>query len=93
MYLRTLDKASPPLEVMSFLGVLSNTITMTMEFTPGGLEEISNLVTEWSNKPEGSLRQVQSLIEKLIFTACVRSGRVFIRRLIYWMKYLYGYGP
>ena len=29
-----LDEASPPSEIMTFLGVLLNTISMTMEITP-----------------------------------------------------------
>jgi len=90
----SVDKASPPSEIMTFLGVLFNTITMTMEVTPERLEEISKLVAEWLRKPEASLRQVQSLVGKLNFVAaCVRSGRVFICRLINWMKDLYSYAP
>jgi hypothetical protein len=90
----SVDKASPPSEVMTFLGVLFNTVTMTMEVTVERLEEIRCLVSLWSEKLEANLREVQSLIGKLNFVAsCVRSGRIFISRLINWLKDLYKYSP
>ena len=44
------DKACSPTEVMIFLGVLFNTITMTVEVTKERLAEIRKLTEEWLNK-------------------------------------------
>ena len=52
----SLEKASPPSQIMSFLGVLFNTITMTMEITPERLTEIRNLVKTWLNRDTASLK-------------------------------------
>lgn len=85
-----LDKASPPSEIMSFLGVLFNTITMTMEITPERLIEIRNLVRSWLNKDTASLRELQSLLGKLNFVAaCVKPSRIFISRLLIWLRSIY----
>jgi len=87
----SVDKAAAPSEIMTFFGVQFNSITMTVEVTPERLVEISQLVKVWLQKREASLRELQSLIGKLNFVAaCVRAGRVFISRLIKWLKELYG---
>ena len=62
-----LDKASPPSEIVSFLGVLFNTLTMTIEITPDRLVEIRSLFKPWINRDVASLKQGQSLIGKLKF--------------------------
>jgi hypothetical protein len=84
------EKASPPSEVMTFLGVLFDTNKMTLEVTPERLIEIKSLVQSWMIKEKASLKELQSLIGKLNFVAaCVRSGRLFISRLINWLKDIY----
>ena len=86
----SVDKACPPSTVMPFLGVLFNTETMTLEVTPGRLEEIRSLISMWLKKETASLKEIQSLLGKLNFiAACVRPGRVFISRLLQWLKVLY----
>lgn len=85
-----IDKASPPSEIMSFLGVLFNTVSMTMEITPERLAEIRSLVTSWLNKDNASLKQVQSLLGKLNFiAACVKPSRIFVSRLLNWLRSIY----
>ena len=75
---------------MTFVGVLLNTQTLTLEITPEGLAEIRLLIIFWLNKSKATLKEVQSLLGKLNFVAaCVRSSRVFISRLLQWLKCLY----
>ena len=85
-----LDKACPPSTIMSFLGVLFNTEKMTIEVTTERLEEIKNILLGWLEKETATLKQLQSLVGKLNFiAACLRPGRIFISRLLKWMKELY----
>ena len=88
-----LDKAPPLSEIMAFLGVLFNTLTITMELTPERLVEISCLVKFWLSKDSASLKQVQSLLGKLNFiAACIsmveyekwRNPMPFFHRIVPW---------
>ena len=86
----SVEKASPPSEIMSFLGVLFNTLTMTMEITPERLIEISSLLELWLHKENATLKQVQSLLGKLNFiAACVKPSRIFVSRLLVWLRSIY----
>ena len=86
----SVNKACPPSTIMPFLGVLFNTETMTLEITPERLEEIKLLILMWLKKETASLKEIQSLLGKLNFiAACVRPGRIFISRLLQWLKVLY----
>lgn len=81
------DKACPPSEVMIFLGILFNTVSMTMEVTEERLQEIRDLVILWLHYDSVSLKQIQSLIGKLNFVAsCVKPSRIFISRLLQWLR-------
>ena len=85
-----IDKASPPSEIMTFLGVLFNSITMTVEITPGRLLEIKTLIREWLNKHSATIKQLQSLLGKLNFVwACVKPSRIFVSRLLNWLRSIY----
>jgi hypothetical protein len=49
--------------------------------------EISLLVEAWLTKKKASLRDLQSLLDKLHFIAtCVRPGRIFVSRLLNWLR-------
>ena len=77
------SKACPPALIVIFLGILFNTLTMTMSITSERLEEIKQLLKTWNNKKRARLKEVQSLLGKLNFAAStVRAGRVFISRII-----------
>ena len=63
---------------------------MTMEITPERLEEIRKLTHSWLEKESASLKQVQSLLGKLNFVAaCVKPSRIFISRLLNWLRSIY----
>lgn len=78
------DKAVFPTQIMVFLGVLFNSITMTMEVTPDRLKQIQEEVSLWNGqKVFASKKEIQSLIGKLQFVAkCVKPGRLFISRML-----------
>ena len=80
----------PPSTIMTFIGILFNTEKMTLEVTPERLVEIKSLLTVWLNKETASIKEIQSLLGKLNFiAACVRPGRIFISRMLKWLKVLY----
>ena len=80
-------KACPPSPVMIFLGIKYDTNRMTIELTKDRAVELHDLLSHWLNKKQASLRECQSLLGKLSF-ACsmVRSGRVFLSRIIGFIK-------
>lgn len=81
-------RPAPEVEV---LGVLFNTISMTMSVTPERLVEIKSLVCEWLRKKKSNRKALESLIGKLVFVSkCVHMGRVFITRLLDALKGLEG---
>ena len=55
------NKACPPSTVMIFIGILFNTVMMTIEVTPERLQEIKFLLNTWLNKETACLKEVQSL--------------------------------
>ena len=84
------NKACPLSTSMVFVGVLFNTVSMTIEITPERLKEISGILKVWLYKEKASLKEVQSLLGKLNFiAACVRPGRIFISRMLQWLKVLH----
>ena len=84
------DKACSPTEVMIFLGVLFNTITMPVEVTKERLAEIRKLTEEWLNKDLATIKQIQSLFGKLNFVgACVKPSRIFISRMLNGLRSIY----
>ena len=83
------SKACFPSTVMTFVGVLFDTNKMTIEVTPERLKEINLLLKTWLEKHTASLKEIQSLLGKLNFiAACVRPGRIFISRMLKWLKSL-----
>ncbi|MEW8546060.1 MAG: reverse transcriptase domain-containing protein [Candidatus Thiodiazotropha sp.] len=84
------SKSCPPSTIMTFIGILFNTEKMTIEVTPERLIEIKILLSRWLNKQTASIKEIQSLLGKLNFVAsCVRPGRIFISRMLKWLKILY----
>ena len=83
------DKAVPPSQICSFLGILINTIHMRIEIVPERLVEIKEELQSWLHKSTASLRELQSLVGKLSFCATtVRAGRLFFSRILAFLKTL-----
>ena len=77
------DKAAPPSFKMIFLGILINTILMTLEIMAERREELAAILKDWTVKKSATLKEIQSLLGKLNFVCTtVRAGRVFITRII-----------
>ena len=80
-------KACPPSIIMVFLGILLNTLTMTLELPPERVKDIQGELEKWDRKKKVSLKEVQSLVSKLSFAATtVQSGRLFFSRILNFMK-------
>ena len=83
----SVDKACSPSTVMIFLGIEFNTVEGTLEIPPEKLREIRSLLLQWSTKREATKLEVQSLVGSLNFlAACVRPGRIFMSRLLNFLR-------
>lgn len=81
------SKCVAPTTRMEFLGIMIDTVKLTLEVTPERVSEISLLVEAWLRKKKASLKDLQSLLGKLFFIAtCVRPGRIFVSRLLNWLR-------
>ena len=81
------SKSVSPSTVIIFLGVLLNSITMTLQITQDRLEEILHLLDTWTHKVMADKTEVQSLVGKLVFVAsCVKPGRIFISRMLNFLR-------
>ena len=68
---------------MVVLGILFNTIDMTISISPDRVDEIQGELEAWCNRAKMSHKQLQSLIGKLQFTSQVmRAGWVFLAHLL-----------
>ena len=76
-------KACPPSSTQVVLGVLFDTVNLTMSVTPEHLQEIHLLLRAWSVKKKCTKTELRSLLGKLCSVIkCVRQSRVFINRLL-----------
>ena len=83
------EKASMPDTQVNCLGTLFDTIAMTISVIPERLLELRTLLNSWSVKICASRKEVEQLIGKIQFVAnCVRQGRVFVARLLNWLRAL-----
>ena len=72
---------------MVFICVLFDTEALSLFVTKERLTEIKLLVRNWLSFETATLKQLQSLIDKLNFVAhCVKPSRIFISRLLNWLR-------
>jgi len=77
------SKSIEPSTRMEFLGIVFDSVKMTIEVSISRVQEINNLLQTWYIKRSASKRDLQSLIGKLQFVAkCVVPGRLFISRIL-----------
>lgn len=75
---------------MEFLGIICDTVKLTLEIPDDKLKDIRSILGSWEGRQSAKLRDIQSLIGKLNFLAtCVRPGRVFMSRLLNWLREVY----
>ena len=83
----TISKQCSPAVRMIFLGILFDTLKLTLEVTPERIVEILELLADWLNRVDASRRELESLLGILHFVAsCVRQGRVFVSRLLNYLR-------
>lgn len=76
------DKIHFPHTRMPFIGIMFDTIKLTLEITPDRLIEIQELLDTWGSKSHASKTELESFTGKLSFVAaCVRPGRIFLARI------------
>ena len=81
------SKAVSPCTRMNFLGICFDTELLTMEVPQERISECMSLLVEWLKKEEVTRKEVESLVGKLSFIAtCVRPGRIFISRLLEYLR-------
>ena len=67
---------------MVVLGILFNTIDLTISIAPDRVLEIQQEIDTWCDKTLMSCKQLESLIGKLQFASqIIRAGQVFVARL------------
>ena len=82
-------KLVPPTTSMICLGILVNSETRTMSVPPEKLKSIGDMCHEWQNKKFWSKRQLQSLLGSLLFISkCVRPARVFLNRMLGFLRHM-----
>ena len=77
------DKVFGPTQVLTYLGIEIDTISMTARLPREKYDQILTLLYQWYDRRKCTKRELLALIGLLAF-ACkvVKSGRIFLRRLI-----------
>jgi hypothetical protein len=88
------QKASPPSTRMMFLGIQLDTHDLTLSIDEDRIEDSKQLFEDWMKKSHASLKEAQSLLGKVQFIAtCVRPGRIFVSRLLNWIRTIKSQSP
>ena len=84
-----MNKLEGPSTSMVFLGILFDSVTMTIRLDDEKLSSIHEELKLWSERKTASREELQSLIGVLSFAAkVVATGRTFLRRMIDHLKTL-----
>ena len=76
-------KACPSSSLMVMLGIMFNTVDMTISIVPEQVNEIQAELNTWCNRAKLSHKQLECLIGKLQFTSqVIRAGHLFLDRLL-----------
>ena len=85
--LESKSKACGPNTRMVFLGILIDTIKMTLELDSDRLLELQNGLSIWENKTHATLKDVQRLVGVLSFaSSCIRQGHPFFSRILNFLR-------
>lgn len=83
----SMEKAAAPSHRMIFLGIMFDTVEMSLEIDEERISEILLLLSVWCSKEFVTLKELRSLLGKLHFiSSCVRPGRIFVSRLLNWLR-------
>ena len=85
------EKACLPSTCMTFIRVLFNSEDFTLSVTPKRVQELLDHLQLWLQKQSATLKDLHSLVGKLSFVAsCVQASRVFIARILNWLRIIHG---
>ena len=77
------SKASPPSQIMTYLGVSFNTVDMCMHVDKDKVVELKSELNKWAKKTVAKKCELQSILGKLLWVSkTVRFSRVFVCRII-----------
>jgi hypothetical protein len=80
-------KTEGPCTKLTFLGIELDTVEMRAALPAPKLAELQQLTLIWMKKETATIKELQSLIGKLMFAAkVVRPGRIYLNRIIFHMK-------
>ena len=72
---------------MLFLGIIVDSIKMTLELDKTRLKELKDLLQAWGNKSHASLQEIQSLVGVLSFAStCICQGRSFFSGILNFLR-------
>jgi hypothetical protein len=78
-----IPKELKPTQRGQWIGIIFDTLKMTMEIPPAKLEEIRRLLLEWQGKHRATRRELQSILGKLHFISrCCKPARLFVSRML-----------
>ena len=79
----SLEKLEGPIQQLIFLGILFDSVSMTLRLSEDRLTELKDLLRAWLGRVTGSRQELQSLCGLLNFaSSVVRSGRIFFKRIL-----------
>ena len=79
----SLEKLEGPDTHLLFLGILFDSIAMTLSLSADRLADLRSTLSSWMGRTTGSRKELQSLCGLLNFASfVVRSGRTFFRRIL-----------
>ena len=77
------NKVAGPSQKLTFLGIMLDTLGMTIQLPDQKLDELQQVLHQAREKQKIKKRDLQSLVGKLSWACqCIQGGRTFIRRLI-----------
>ena len=78
-----IKKACAPATRMIFLGIMIDTVSMTLSIPAAKLAAAQELLRAWLHRDTATRKQLQSLLGTLNhIAACVRPGRTFLNRML-----------
>ena len=78
-----IEKLLTPCSSLEFLGIIIDTVTMTLNLPEDKLTYYRSIINRWIIKPSGSFKELQSLIGTLVYSArIIQHGNTFYHHLI-----------
>ena len=83
----SVSKACAPSTRMVFLGIVIDTVKLTLGLDEDRLDSFQSLLRVWEIKMHASLKEVQSLVGVLSFaSSCIHQGRAFFSRILNFLR-------